>query len=195
MEFNPYDLDFLLPRDSEVPLEELLKQYEYFGNSSNAKVWKEKILDIHIDTSAPVTIMEIGTGIGSSAEWMNTHICTHPDSFIHTAGVDNKKGIDEYANNRLKQCPKVKYYNQYGISVMRHLGIKFDMVYIDGAHKYLSVLNDAKFALKYLKDDGIIIFDDYHDAWPEVVQAVNEFVNTNHLTLEQLSSSQAMVKR
>jgi len=57
------------------------------------------------------------------------------------------------------------------------------------------VLNDAKFALKYLKKDGIIVFDDCDDAWPEVMQAVNEFVSSNNLTLEQLSERQVLVKR
>jgi predicted O-methyltransferase YrrM len=193
VKFKPDDLIF--SQDTQLSLEELLKQYEYFGDSSHAEVWKEKIIGAHLDTTQPVIIMEIGTGIGSSAEWMNTHICKHPESFIHTAGIDPKQGIDEYADNRLKSFPKIRYYNQYGIAVMKHLQIMYDMVYIDGTHRYLSVLNDAKFALKYLKKDGIIVFDDCDDAWPEVMQAVNEFVSSNNLTLEQLSERQVLVKR
>lgn len=193
MEFTPSDLVFT--QDRNKPLDELLKEYEYFSDSNHAVVWLEKVIDVHIDTSKPLTVMEIGTGIGSSAEWISKHICKHPDSFIHTAGIDPKQGIDEYTAERLKDQPKIQYYNQYGISVMKQLNIKYDMVYIDGTHKYLSVLNDAKFALKYLKDDGIIIFDDCNDPWPEVMQAVNEFLKLNNLKLERISEQQVLVKK
>ena len=33
-------------------------------------------------------------------------------------------------------------------------------MYIDGDHEYQTVLNDYKFALKLLKHDGLICFDD-----------------------------------
>ena len=69
------------------------------------------------------------------------------------------------------------------------------MIYIDGTHKYLATLNDAKFSLKYLKEDGIIVFDDYQDGWPGVVQAVNEFVKMYKLKLEFISNTQVLVKR
>jgi predicted O-methyltransferase YrrM len=71
----------------------------------------------------------------------------------------------------------------------------YDMIYIDGTHKYLASLNDAKFSLKYLKEDGIIVFDDYNDSWPGVIQAVNEFVNIYKLESEFISNTQLLVKR
>jgi hypothetical protein len=78
---------------------------------------------------------------------------------------------------------------------MKDLNIEYDLVYVDGTHRYLSVLNDAKFALKYLKDNGIIIFDDCNDGWPEVMEAVNDFLNLNNLKLERLSEQQVLVKK
>lgn len=60
----------------------------------------------------------------------------------------------------------------------------YDIIYIDGSHKYDDVLNDAKNSLLYLKEDGVIIFDDflrsyYKDIKKNPIKAVIEFLNIN----------------
>lgn len=58
----------------------------------------------------------------------------------------------------------------------------FDMIYIDAAHNYEGVIIDANNAKKKIKDDGVLIFNDYimfdHLAGAAygVVQAVNELI-------------------
>ena len=37
----------------------------------------------------------------------------------------------------------------------------FDIIYIDGAHDYESVLSDANNSIKILRKNGIIFFDDF----------------------------------
>lgn len=53
-------------------------------------------------------------------------------------------------------------------------GIRPDLVYLDGAHDYASVLNDLLRYWKLLKDTGVLIGDDYVN-WPEVTSAANDF--------------------
>lgn len=57
----------------------------------------------------------------------------------------------------------------------------FDLIYVDGVHDYSGVKSDANLASKKIKDDGIIVFNDYilHDqsmAPYGVVHVVNEMV-------------------
>lgn len=186
-------LDFV--QENNKSLDQLIKEYNYFELANNGEVWRTQILNVHIDPNEQITIFELGTGIGSGTVWMSENLCLHPDSVIHSAGIDPKEGIDDYAKTRLEKYNNIIFYNEYGNTVIRRLNIMYDMIYIDGTHKYLPVLNDAKFSLKYLKEDGIIVFDDYCDTWPGVMQAVNEFVDINKLKLEFISDTQVLVRR
>lgn len=54
-----------------------------------------------------------------------------------------------------------------------------DMVFIDGDHRYNTVVKDIKKAYELLRPGGLICGHDYgHPAWPGVKQAVDELVGT-----------------
>jgi len=54
-----------------------------------------------------------------------------------------------------------------------------DMVFIDGDHRYETVIKDIKKAFELLKDGGLICGHDYgHPAWPGVKKAVDILVDT-----------------
>lgn len=52
-------------------------------------------------------------------------------------------------------------------------GRKFDLIFIDGDHKYESVMNNFEIASKLLNEGGCMVF---HDAisWPDVTRALGE---------------------
>jgi predicted O-methyltransferase YrrM len=57
------------------------------------------------------------------------------------------------------------------------LPYKIDMVFIDGDHRYETVVKDIKKAFELLKPGGLICGHDYdHPNWPGVKQAVDEYV-------------------
>jgi Methyltransferase domain len=62
----------------------------------------------------------------------------------------------------------------------------FDLIYIDADHRYDAVKRDLRVASSKLKDNGIIVLNDYtmFDIWEwnpyGVVQSVNEFIVTNN---------------
>ena len=61
-----------------------------------------------------------------------------------------------------------------GALILRELGLRPDVVYIDGDHEYGSVLADLRAFWPLLSDDGILIGDDFigHD---NVTQAARDF--------------------
>ena len=59
----------------------------------------------------------------------------------------------------------------------------FDMVFIDGDHKYESILRDIKFWLPLLKVGGLLCGHDYELKQPSVIQAVNETIGDPGMAL------------
>ncbi len=52
------------------------------------------------------------------------------------------------------------YANSYDLD-WGSFNTNFDLIFIDGCHHYIYVKKDSENALRYLKDDGIIIWHDY----------------------------------
>ena len=64
--------------------------------------------------------------------------------------------------------------------VLRQLGIRFDLVYIDAAHEYEPAKRDIVAYYDLLADEGILIGDDYI-TWPGVTRAADEFARERKL--------------
>lgn len=63
-------------------------------------------------------------------------------------------------------------------SYLFELPFKVDMIFIDGDHRYETVMRDIKKALKLTKSGGIISGHDYDfPGWPGVKKAVDELLN------------------
>ena len=62
-------------------------------------------------------------------------------------------------------------------SYLFSLPLKVDMVFIDGDHRYETVVRDIKKAYELLNTGGLICGHDYdHPTWPGVTEAVTELV-------------------
>ena len=169
----------------------------------DTNLWKESI---PVPTG-PVKYLEIGTLCGKSAISFESVYGTHPDSEIHC--VDpwiNYEQYDEYRdgeNNQvnnyrnfldnLTTCKNInKFYIHRGYSHTILPTFKdetFDILFIDGNHKTLNVLEDGIMAFRKVKRGGIIIFDDVSLAHMGVIKAIQiymdvfkdkvEFINHN----------------
>lgn len=62
--------------------------------------------------------------------------------------------------------------------VLTYYKITADIIYIDAAHEYMAVKKDIDSYVPLLKNDGILIGDDYCDYWAGVKRAVNESFKT-----------------
>lgn len=70
---------------------------------------------------------------------------------------------------------------------------KIDLLFIDATHTYDAVNADIKQWCPHLKDDGIVVFDDYFKGFEGCMQAVNEYAEENNLNLEVIAGTAAKV--
>lgn len=63
----------------------------------------------------------------------------------------------------------------------------FDLIFVDGDHCYNQALKDMENAIKFLKDDGVLLVDDYANVdVPEVTRAVSNFIHRNQHKIKKL---------
>ena len=73
---------------------------------------------------------------------------------------------------------------------------KFDFVFLDGGHKYETVLNDLKSLTKVVVNKGVVLCDDYDLTYaPGVKKAIDEYVLLNNFNLRILSSRFAEITK
>jgi predicted O-methyltransferase YrrM len=132
-----------------------------------------KLISYYFPKKESLNILEIGSYKGKSTlMFLNAHpsvriTCIEPffgipkDEAEHLYGEEYKsvflKNTDAF-RNRITLIEK--YSNDS--SVIQDLnGENFDICFIDGDHSYDVVKNDIDLSLSHLKDDGLIILDDY----------------------------------
>ena len=135
-----------------------------------------------------IKILEIGTYEGFSAVFMlsilkNSHL-TIVDTF---KGGPEQKNITSFSNlkknfsNNIKKFKKrTSVHEGSSDSFFQINKNKFDFIYVDGAHDYNSVLKDSVNSFKCLKQNGLLIFDDYfwrfYNDGKNPISAINSFL-------------------
>lgn len=133
----------------------------------------------------PVNLLEIGSYEGRSAVWMLDSICAHPNCTLTT--IDPFESSPTWEIGPEKREIESRFHYNIGLTgkmdrvefvkaksfdaLIEWNNIKkinssqpsrsFDFVYIDGAHEADAVFQDAMLVWPLLKNNGIIIFDDY----------------------------------
>ena len=74
-------------------------------------------------------------------------------------------------------------------SFFEKTNIKVDWIYLDASHEYKQVKKDLYNCLKILKENGVLLGDDYLSK-PEVKEAVDEFVQEKKFKLDNFFGSQ-----
>lgn len=124
----------------------------------------------------PIKYLEVGILYGANAVSVANSYALHPESEIHC--IDPWDKYDEYNNDNpypdtsiyddfMKNVEtsgskdKFKIYKDYSYNIISKLNNDtFDMIYIDGNHSQISVLEDAVVCFRKLKKNGYLIFDD-----------------------------------
>ena len=110
--------------------------------------------------------------------------------------------LDPYSIESVKKLLK-KYENNINIikgdsnKVLKEISLeKIDYVFLDGGHKYETVLLDLKILTKVIENNGIIICDDYDLTYaPGVKKAIDEYVLLNNFNLRILCSRFAEITK
>jgi len=179
-----------------------LVTHDFF--SINAFDWKKNLKRYK---KKDISYLEIGSFEGISAYFIykffeNKSIhCVDTWQGSNEHGKDtNFKDVEFKFDNNLKNIENLyKYKNTSDVFFDNNQNF-FDIIYIDGLHEYYQVKKDLNNALKCLKEDGIIICDDYFwktdgDKIEIPISAINEIVNENSLKIVAVTTNQIFLKK
>ena len=144
--------------------------------SGNVDNWIDLFVETNKSSTKPLKILEIGCFEGRATTWLLDNMMNHKDSEIFC--VDTFMGspehnssqkeslLDKFTRNMsLSKWPEkvrtLKGDSRFILPALCREGHRFDVIYVDGSHATLDVVNDGIYALHLLKPDGVIIFDDY----------------------------------
>tara|TARA_Y100000385_G_scaffold195050_1_gene201901 strand:+ start:6954 stop:7562 length:609 start_codon:yes stop_codon:yes gene_type:complete len=150
--------------------------------------------DIYLLNPKASNWVEIGSYVGESAlifasfSFVKELNCVDPLVFgTRTRRTD----LEDCFRKRLKifmkhPRPKVHLHletsEEYSKKVLDN---SLDVVYIDGSHKYESVLNDLELWYPKLRSGGFLCGHDYKNGHEGVEQAVDEFVSRHQLNINK----------
>ena len=138
--------------------------------------WKRWNIHLSHLVNKKLNILELGSYKGDATSWFLINLTSNPDSKVYA--VDTWKGSPEYFNtnfkeieyifnetikklNKEKQLVKMKMTTTNALLKLNINNILFDLIFIDASHEAIDVLSDAVLSWNILKENGILIFDDY----------------------------------
>ena len=140
--------------------------------------------------SSKKTYLEIGSYVGSSASLLLQHkyktdiICIDPlnlNKNHYNGKLNQEETLNKNLNNNNINNNNIKIYKKFSndkILLDKLKNIKVDILFIDGCHKFKSVIDDFNNYKNKVNKGGFIVFDDYLDYKysPEVRKAVDYIV-------------------
>ena len=171
--------------------------FEKLINADRANGWGDHYFDLTselVKKYSSKDILEIGVAFGAHAEKLITidNIASYTGIDPYLSGYDDdndpfssdimevtnipdQRSMDILYAYTLFKLSKYKGINLYRSSVSecyQNLG-KYDLIFIDGDHRYEAVLEDLYFSKRLIRSGGIIAGDDVF--WPEVKKAWLKF--------------------
>ncbi|MDX2215799.1 MAG: class I SAM-dependent methyltransferase [Oculatellaceae cyanobacterium bins.114] len=153
------------------------KAYQFTQDwfSRNLLIWQDYLNPL--GGQPDLNFLEIGSWEGRATCWLLDQVLTHPSGSItcvdtFTGGPEYQEFKEGYVESiearfdaniaKTGAASKVKKIVGQSQMVLRSLPLNtFDFIYIDGSHEPSDVLVDAVLCWGLLKENGILIFDDY----------------------------------
>jgi predicted O-methyltransferase YrrM len=142
----------------------------------------------------PHFCLEIGFASGRSA--VTTLVAANPKLLVSVdLSLDYIQGARAHAELLQRDFPNLKIVEGPSALVLNDKFIRsyfpegIDFAFIDGDHTYAGCLADLQAVFPHLSQNGVMIIDDYRSgppngmAFPEVTNAVDDFVLQNKLAL------------
>ena len=189
-------------KNNKEKIKDKLITHDYF--SINVFDWKKNLRRYK---KKEISYLEVGSFEGISAFFAHTFFqnknihCVDPWGDGYEPGNDtNFDDVEFKFDNNLRNIKKINKHKKTSDSFFDDNQIFFDVIFIDGLHTYYQVKKDLNNALKFLKEGGIIICDDYF--WNldghklEIpILAINEVVNKNSLKIVAVTANQIFLKK
>jgi len=163
--------------------ENQLKHYGFFKNHKNINQTFHHhtyLIDLLIDELdiKNINFLEIGTYYGFLPLYLSERYNIKKWISIDPLVLENQENI---LIDNTKHLQNFEIYKKYSNDETIDFDINFDIIFIDGSHYFDDVIFDFKKYSKYIKGNGIIIFDDYNDDYnsPEVKKAIDYMESNN----------------
>jgi predicted O-methyltransferase YrrM len=174
--------------------------------------WFDNI-NVNYFKNIPINYLEIGTFFGANIISIANTYGLHKDSKLYC--IDPWEDYDDYSEYKTEQ-PTI--YSKF-IGNVERSGAKdkivinrgysnneipkfpdnfFDIIYIDGNHEPEYVLEDAVLSFRKLKQNGLLVFDDYGWGGPDLTQkGIDAFLSGYHKRIKYLGEkcSQVFIKK
>jgi predicted O-methyltransferase YrrM len=172
--YFPKFLSGVVDQTTLPPIAEYKFTVDWF--SRHIPHWFKTFKLLNIDINQPLSILEIGAYEGKSTCWISDNMLTHLDSCLDVVDTfqgsiehidyDNSKLYEMFVNNiSLSRNPeKIKTHtgdSRIFLPIFIKENRKYDFIYVDGAHMPENIIIDGMCCYHLLKDNGVIIFDDY----------------------------------
>ena len=143
-----------------------------------------------------INYLEIGSYVGSSASLILHHNFKSNIYCVDPLKINDKNRYKGNLNHEqtLKKNLEINNIHNNNIKILKYFSndknlhneikdLKIDILFIDGCHKYQSVINDFNNYKDKVNNGGFIIFDDYLDykTCPEVKKAVDFIIENYNL--------------
>lgn len=143
-----------------------------------------------------VNVLEIGCAYGTSGMIITNALknYNHNQKLSYTSIDPNQEtqwnNIGIYNIEKITKYSSIKktFIFDYSTPVMKNMiehKTRYNVIFIDGSHEYLDVLNDSKCADKLLKKKGIVVHDDI--LHKDVSRAIKEYYHNNNYRQIQLN--------
>ena len=139
----------------------------------------------------PKTSLEIGLAYGYSTIYFL--------AAIHENGIGYHTAVDPYQNHwhgigrlhsrNLSMKESFRYIEEKSTPALVHFadqGEKFDLIFIDGNHRFDDVLVDFTLSAELCPREGCIILD---DMWMPAIRRVAAFIRSNRHDFEEIKTS------
>jgi cephalosporin hydroxylase len=139
-----------------------MKRPDGFFGSNFFEKWIPKWNTVlgHLSGKPNIVGIEIGCLHGDCTVFCADKIVNGEGSIHYAIDINTNEYLE---NNLAPYIDNVQFIQGKSYDILRHNFKEntADYIYIDGSHLAIDVLSDAVLAWHILKDDGIIIFDDY----------------------------------
>lgn len=147
-----------------------------------------------------LNFLEVGCFEGLCTCWLLTNLLTHPTSRItcvdtFTSYEDQGKNFDHNISH-IDACHKVvKLIGPSQIILHFLQSDSYDFIYIDGSPTPTDVMQDAVLSWDLLRDEGVLVFDDYHAGRKPAIDAFLSLVENNYEVVLRNELQVAIAKR
>lgn len=139
-------------------------------------------------------ILEVGVWKGA---WTSVVLMNRLEPTVH--GVDPYPALESVREHMFARLMDLGVNDRFNLS--NSLGdlvdeVTYSMIHLDGQHTEKQVEAELDFAADHLVEDGIIVVDDFRNAWfPGVASALFQFIRTGDLKLFAVSECKAYLAR